>query len=265
MVAHPGHELKVYGWLAENAPRVYILTDGSGGRASRVASSEKVLGATRSVPGEIFGQFSDAEIYRTVLERRIATVLGLVDGLAGYFVQHRIDFVAADATEGFNPSHDLCRALVNAAVTMAERSAGKTIASYEFCLTEWEQHCSEVHDQLCLHLRLDDGLLRQKMSAAADYRELKAEIQQAVGLKGEEYFRIECLRKVTEPFPPLELPARPYYETFGEQRVTEGKYASVIRYREHMLPVLTAIREHATKGVNVHDTAAASRAVAGRL
>ena len=30
LLGHPGHELKVLGWLAENRPRVYVLTDGSG-------------------------------------------------------------------------------------------------------------------------------------------------------------------------------------------------------------------------------------------
>ena len=30
VVAHPGHELRVYGWLALRKPDVYILTDGSG-------------------------------------------------------------------------------------------------------------------------------------------------------------------------------------------------------------------------------------------
>ncbi|HEY2913390.1 MAG TPA: hypothetical protein VGK21_08530, partial [Candidatus Angelobacter sp.] len=38
---------------------------------------------------------------------------------------------------------------------------------------------------------------------------------------------------------------KPHYERWGEQRKAEGKYASVIRYREHIVPIVTAIREHA--------------------
>ena len=35
-----------------------------------------------------------------------------------------------------------------------------------------------------------------------------------------------------------ELPA---YERYGEQRVREGRYAEIIRYRQHVLPVRAAI------------------------
>lgn len=30
MIAHPGHELLVHGWLEVAHPRVFVLTDGSG-------------------------------------------------------------------------------------------------------------------------------------------------------------------------------------------------------------------------------------------
>ena len=245
VVAHPGHELKVFGWMCEYAPRVYILTDGSGGKVSRLASSEALLNVARATPGEIFGQLADADMYRAVAEQKIPTFLRLLNWLSSSLVENGIDFVAGDATEGFNPTHDLCRALVNAAVFMAQRSTGKTIANYEFCLTEWEQHCQEVHDEHCLHLRLEDSLLRKKLRAAGGYCELKTEVEQAIAAKGEEYFRVECLKQVVELFPSLSSDTKPYYETFGEKRVAEGKYESVIRYQEHMLPILWAIREHA--------------------
>ena len=30
VIAHPGHELRLYGWIAQTKPLVCILTDGSG-------------------------------------------------------------------------------------------------------------------------------------------------------------------------------------------------------------------------------------------
>jgi len=33
----------------------------------------------------------------------------------------------------------------------------------------------------------------------------------------------------------------PPYEGYGEQRVGEGRYREVIRYRQHVLPVLSAL------------------------
>lgn len=247
VIAHPGHELKVFGWLAERAPRVYVLTDGSGtnGR-SRLSSTAKLLSESGAVPDQVFGFVSDAGVYRAIVGRKVLVFLEIIDRLAASLVEHRIGFVAGDAVEGFNPTHDLCRVLLNAAVAIAERSTGRAIANYEFCLTEWEQHCKDPHDGRCLHLRLDDSLLRQKICAARAYDELKDEVEQAIAAKGEEYFRIECLRKVTDPFPELISDSKPYYETFGEQRVTQGKYGSVIRYREHMLPIMKSIREYGT-------------------
>lgn len=255
VVAHPGHELKVFGWLSESMPRAHILTDGSGAGASRLHASGKLLQRVGAVSGELFGALSDAEIYLAIVDRRVPLFLRMVDQLADSFIRNATDFVAGDATEGFNPTHDICRALVNAAVAIAKRSTGRRIANYEFCLTEWELHRHEIHDERCLHLRLEDSLLNQKLRAAADYAPLKIEIEQALASQGEEYFRIECLRRVIEPLaaPPSKLASKPDYETWGEERVGRGKYVSVIRYEQHMLPILTALRDYAFKSAPYSD------------
>jgi hypothetical protein len=39
--------------------------------------------------------------------------------------------------------------------------------------------------------------------------------------------------------------AKPFYETWGERRQAEGKYSSVIRYKEHILPIMAAVRKRA--------------------
>ena len=246
LLGHPGHELKVLGWLAENRPRVYVLTDGSGlDGPSRLPASSRLLDRLDARRGRVFGLFSDAEIYRAILGQQIAIFQAIVDELAHSLVEHGIDFVAADAAEGFNPTHDICRQLANAAVAKARILTGRSIANYEFCLTEWDLKGTEKHDERCWHLRLEDRLLRLKLDSAREYAELKDEVEQALALKGEEYFRIECLRKVTQSF--LEYPQgyRPYYEELGERRVAAGKYRSAIRYQAHMLPILRGIQDYA--------------------
>lgn len=264
VVAHPGHELKVFGWLHASAPRVYVLTDGSGGGNPRLSSTARLLNQAGAVPDEFFGPISDADIYSAILKKRIPVFLGVVDELAASFAMNAVDFVAGDATEGFNPTHDICRALVNAAVAIAEHATGRIIANYEFCLTEWEQHCREIHDHRCLHLRLEDRLLDEKLRSAAEYTELKKEIEQAIAIRGEEYFRVECLRKVFDPFPELEALSKPYYELFGEARVAQGKYGAVIRYEQHMLPILRAVRSHALESSAVSETLLASSGAASQ-
>jgi hypothetical protein len=251
VVGHPGHELKVFGWIAEHRPQVHVITDGSGRHGvSRLPSTAKLLAGVGAKPGEVFGAVSDAEIYRALLETNIPFFLGLRDRLAESFLRSGIDFLCGDATEGFNPTHDICRALVNAAVAMAERTTSRRIPNYEFCLTEWEQSRQDVHDRQCLHLRLEEDVLRRKLEAALGYGELKDEVEKAIAARGERYFQIECLRRVSSLGPESEPAAKPFYETFGEQRVAEGGYASVIRYKQHMAPVLEALGRAADRGAN---------------
>lgn len=243
---HPGHELKVFGWMSEHKPLVHILTDGAGrSGVSRLPSSVKLLQQLGAEPGAVFGLISDAGIYRAILEQEIDFFLDVLDRLAGSFVGNGIDFVAGDAAEGFNPAHDICRALVNAAVMKAQHVTGKPILSYEVRLAEGEYNCRERQDTRCLHLRLNDQLLRRKLDAAEAYVELRYEVRQALLHRGEEYFRIECLQKITDPFPQRLDSDKPFYETWGEERVAQGEYESVIRFQEHILPILAAIQNHA--------------------
>ena len=252
VVGHPGHELKVFGWVSEHRPRIYVFTDGSGqngmSRLHATANLASDLGAER---GEIFGAAADTRIYRAILDQDLPFFLHLLDTLAASFVRNSIDFVAGDASEGFNPTHDICRELINGAVTMAEYASKKPIPNYEFSLTEAEQSYPQSHDGSCMHMQLDNDLLRRKLQAARNYVELSDEVQAAIERYGEEYFALECMKKVSAPPVAHAHAAKPFYEIWGERRKAEGKYPSVIRYREHILPVVAAIRKRAGKRENL--------------
>ena len=247
VIGHPGHELKVFGWITTHHPRVYVLTDGSGQNgASRLSATENLLAQLGVERGEIFGAATDAEIYEAILEQRVSLFLNILDAMAESFASHSIDFVAGDLSEGFNPTHDLCRELIDAAVALVQRARKVSIPNYGFSLTEGESSYEPSHDRDCMHLRLDDDLLCRKLQAARSYAGLSGEIQSAIQHYGEEYFGVECLKKNNLTVPPLWAESgKPHYERWGEQRKTEGKYVSVIRYREHIVPIATAIREHA--------------------
>jgi len=251
VVGHPGHELRVFGWMSEYKPHVYAITDGSGRHGlSRIPSTYRLVSRIGATPGAIFGAVSDAEIYRAILHTKTDFFLKLVSDLAASFVLHRIDFVAGDAEEGYNPTHDLCRVMVNAAADIAARSMGKPIANYEFCLAEWEQEFPVEHGERCIHLQLSDDLLQRKLIAADQYVEIQAEVRQGVRQRGVDYFRVECLKKVTTHALPRDRSEKPFYECFGEGRVAEGEYATVIRFKDHILPIMDAVlnfvaRDHA--------------------
>ena len=218
-VGHPGHELRVLGWLGENRPRVHVLTDGSGAKGcSRLPSTSRLLDRMGALRGEVFGLLSDADIYQAILGRKLSLFCSIVERLANSLAEHGTDFVAADAAEGFNPTHDICRQIANAAICRAQMSTGRPIANYEFLLMEWDLNGLVSHDDRCWHFRLEDGPLRLKLDAARDYAELREEVEQAIAVQGEEYFRVECLRKVACPFLESERGYQPYYEQLGQQR-----------------------------------------------
>lgn len=250
VVGHPGHELKVFGWMSEYAPRVYVITDGSGRSGlSRIRSTAALIAAAGARPGEVFGSISDSRMYQAMLARDFTFFLRLVDALTEAFVSHDIDFVAGDACEGFNPTHDLCRSIINAATLKAQRMAGRQVANFEFYLTEWEPNGRpQTHDEQCVHWVLDRRQLSAKLDVANRYAELKEEIRRALALRGEEYFRVECMRPVEAPASVSWRSGKPLYETWGEQRVKEGGYHTVISFKNHISPIMNAILDHAANG-----------------
>src|SRR5438309_10617586 len=72
VVAHPGHELRVFGWLSRNKPRVYVITDGSGqGGDHRIQSIARLLEMIGIEVDVVFGLVTDDQIYRDILEHEI--------------------------------------------------------------------------------------------------------------------------------------------------------------------------------------------------
>jgi hypothetical protein len=243
VVAHPGHELRVFHWMEQARPLYCCLTEGSGGAASsRMPSTDVVLDRVGARPGPLYGRYADKEIYRLLLDGRVDVFVDLVDELAEAFVAAAVDTVAGDAVEGFNPSHDVCRFVIDGAVALANRRTGRRIDNRDFVLDGRPDACPEASRAAATWLRLDDRALDRKIDAALQYPELRPEVDAALARFGRRAFAIECLRPATtaqtlDAFR-AELPA---YERYGEQRVREGRYRDIIRYRQHVLPVRAAI------------------------
>lgn len=245
VIAHPGHELRIYGWLERERPDVFILTDGSGhGGASRVPSSARVLDRAGARPGSIFGRFSDRELYRLLLGGEVEVFNRLALELAGALAELGVAQVASDALEGYNPSHDLCRVVTDAAAAIASRRTGQSIAVYDFPLEAPPDQSPESLHPGAFRIELEGRELERKLEAARGYPEMAFEVERNLGTHGAGAFAIECLRPV-EPDTDLEslFPKPPYYERYGERQVAEGHYESVLRFREHFLPVARALRE----------------------
>jgi len=246
VVGHPGHELRVYGWMAGAGPVVHVLTDGSGSDGeSRVGSTTAVLSEVSAQRGSIYGRMSDREIYGAILARDHAAFIRLADELAADLVRRDVTLVAGDGIEGFNPSHDVCRYVVNAAVRLAAARTSRTIACYSFPLDGPPDGGPGTDRASALRVRLDDAMLERKLQAAQGYAELRHEVARMLERYGAEPFRTEYLW-------PVDLsdrygwdPARvPYYESYGAERVASGAYQQVVTFREHVKPLADALWSH---------------------
>jgi hypothetical protein len=98
---------------------------------------------------------------------------------------------------------------------------------------------AEIRAQ-CVHLQLDRPALARKRIAAENYPELKEEIDAAISKFGLEVFATELLRPVAANLS-AGFDDQPSYEIHGGNRVKEGHYHQVIRYRAHFRPLMEAL------------------------
>jgi hypothetical protein len=243
VIAHPGHELRVHGWLERVKPVVFVLTDGSGGsRVPRIGSTRRLIGGIGASQGPIFGTLSDRELYEALVNVDTGFFTALADEIAASLCSLGVQTVLADACEGYNSGHDICRAVVDAAVMIAQATTNTSLATFEFLLVGSPDHA----DPDGVRIELEDSALARKIAAARAYPEMAQEVDAALERFGAEAFRIECLRsRPGGEWRPSDGDEQPYYETYGEQQVAAGLYSQVIRARQHLDPVVEALFRHA--------------------
>lgn len=268
IVAHPGHELMVFGWMEDVRPRLSVLTDGSGrSGVSRVGSSERLVHAAGAEAGSVWGAVSDRAFYSAVLEGNIEVFTGLAGRLYDDLIRQRPPYVAGDAREGFNPIHDICRSTIDAVVARVRRGGGE-IANYAFSLFSPHDRCPARDQSGTIVKRLEKEQLGRKVAAAHAYPELAAETEAAfsgtsrrilaahpelakvvdasMGGMNVESLATECLVPVDAVAAPWDAP--PFYEIYGERLVADGTYPQAIRYREHVLPIEMALGDWKNEG-----------------
>lgn len=253
VIGHPGHELRLYGWIGQAQPLVCVLTDGSGGDGMpRLAQTLQVLHTLGAEIGPVFGELSDREIYEKVLRHEYALFDTLCEQLVRLIDASNIDMVVSDAIEGYNPIHDLCEVLVRAAVAIARNRKNRSIRHYTIPLMG-DPRESAGHGSQAASLIIDLTPLQfiQKLESMRDYARraggiLQQEVEDAFHTYGEQAFAREYL--FTAPASGQEpewgfTQGEPFYETYGEERVATGHYQSVIRFHEHILPLVNRLRE----------------------
>ncbi|HXM51349.1 MAG TPA: hypothetical protein VN956_26130 [Pyrinomonadaceae bacterium] len=241
VIAHPGHELLVYNWLSLANPYVFVLTDGSGhSHKSRLHRTTSIINSLGARPGSIYGRLTDADAYSAILAGEVGVFIRMASELAEALVHHRIEYIVGDAIEGYNPVHDICRLIINAAV--------KKVCQMGHCLANFDVSLAYQHDLAqkstadIVSIAASEQMLAEKLQVARDYSELAVDVNRIIAQEGVTSLGIEYLRPVNENSY-QRFQEQPYYEVYGERQVAAGRYQQVIRYRDHVLPIGEALKD----------------------
>lgn len=243
VIAHPGHELCLYGWLGSARPKVFVLTDGSGRSSrSRIESTTRVLNQLGIEAGSLYGRFTDAAIYAALLNHEFDLFERLAEELAAQIIEDEISFIVGDAREGYNPAHDACRIVVNVAVEIARQRASHKIENFEFMVAGKPDSKPGNGDGQGIRITLDDTTFQEKLRVARNYHELKDDIDAFLTEYSEHSFQSEYLYPINDSYHNTFVDqANVYYEQHGRRRVREGHYQQAICYQEHLLPLAKAL------------------------
>ncbi|WP_266169774.1 hypothetical protein [Dyella subtropica] len=258
VIGHPGHELRILGWVARTKPLVCVLTDGSGSdEIPRTEQTRAVLAETGARIGPVFGDMTDRQIYQHMLSQDGAPFEALCERLAQLIVEQRVEIVVSDAVEGYNPTHDLCEVLTRAAVEIANTRQMHQTQHYIIPLMGDPSSLGDDMDGEQIQIVLEADQFKHKMDAIRAYATkagavLQQEVEDTFRTYGEAAFSCEHLFATAAGEPHWERRfggKQPHYEVYGEKQVAAGRYQFVIRFRQHVLPLANGLRKHHAKAM----------------
>ncbi|MCE9534589.1 MAG: hypothetical protein K8T89_26235 [Planctomycetes bacterium] len=240
VIAHPGHELLVHGWLETARPIVFVLASGNGPEDDdAIVNTAKIVKRAGAKRGGIFGRYTDRGLHQAMMLGEKDRFNSLVQELADVFLNESIELVAGDAAEGIDPSHDLCRLLIDAAVALAAQIK-PTLRNFEIPL--FGTRTGLASD---LRQRVEGEAWCRKFASCRSYAEPIEEIQHWLGTDGIEVLREERLRLAV----PWSIQNR------NDVRYTRSNRGRIptVQFQNHFLPVAGSMQRFA-KGR--HSTAA---------
>ncbi len=228
ILAHPGHELRIHHWLKLKRPRVYLLTDGSGGRqSSRTRYSRDVVEAAGATPGAVFGDIADSVWYEALLAGDKGFFVDVLTRISAELTDVRNLKIVSDAVDGYNPMHDMAHAFGSALNTLLQKA------------NEGRKHlCSaaipNVPGVVEVEIQLDSAARARKMAAVKAYTPLAEEARHILE-RDPQCFDRE--RLISQHFD-WEAPWTPEWERIGTERVANNIYNRCITYSENVQPIV---------------------------
>lgn len=194
--------------------------------------------------GAWFGGFTDADVYEILLKKDGARLAPLVLQLQQAIATSFPATVMGDMCEGYNPSHDVCRAMIGVACELAaaEDRAPKQNLAFPLIgdpMNAWMGKLTPIST-----LTLDEAALSEKIAAAQGYEQLRQELEAALASSGRQAFAHEAFYIPAQERGRDILPEKPpFYESYGAKQVALGKYKHLISYQEHVLPLINSMRK----------------------
>jgi len=236
IVGHPGHELRISGWVKKYQPEIVMLTQGDGAAGQpRLQDSEELLKKMDvKIRTDWLEPIPDSEIYQALLGYQASPLPKWLQQLYNQLKNEEDVLIVADQAEGYNPTHEVCRILANKLAASLE-TAGVKVTNLEFPLMG--HPCpSDRKSDVQMMLSLSETELKDKIETGLDYARkssprLVEEINEALNLFGEAVFATECLYSGQATIYEAGcLPdKKPHFETVGEERLANGVYKEVIR------------------------------------
>ena len=246
IVAHPGHELRLFNWMERERPRVFILSDGSGGSArSRIDYSRSTLKAAGATEGDLFGPLPDRAWYAAMLAGDPRPFLDAVTRIVAAARRERPTLLVSDAVDGHNPLHDLCQAIGSAVATLLAAEEGADIRYVVAAAT------ATGMGRAAECWRLDEAAAARKHAAVTAYTPLAEEAQRIL-MEEPEALVLERLLHPTFDWP---RHASPDWEAFGRKRVAAGRFASAVTYGAHVLPLARLLLRRAPADEGLRNSA----------
>ncbi len=228
ILAHPGHELRIHHWLELNRPRVYLLTDGSGGKGtSRTHFSRKIVEETGSICGSVFGELSDKTWYAALADKNFTFFHSVLARIEADLADGESFDIIADAVDGYNPVHDLASAM---GVALQRR----LIAAGRKATLAFSAAVPSASGDLVALLHLDEAARARKLKAIEGYTPLAEEARRILEQDSSAIDREYLIKQSTN----WSKQTTPTWETIGRERVQAGTYKSCLTSEEHFLPIV---------------------------
>ena len=221
----------VHGWLEKARPLVFVLTSGSGtGEEAAIGTTAQIVQHAGARIGGIFGRCTDRGLHAALLMKEKERFNSFAQELADAFLDESIDLVVGDSAEGFDPAHDLCRVIVDAAVGIAAQTRLQ-IKNFEFPLVG-----GPISRSTTLRQRVEGEAWLRKFASCQAYAEPIREIERRLANDGLDALREEHLRLAM----PWSIRNR---RGVLYSRAEDGRIPA-IQFADHLLPVAGSVHRY---------------------